>query len=135
MNETVLKRKELSRSTKLKVVNVTMIPTLLYGCETWCLSKHLESRVQATQMNVLRWTEGVSRKDRVRNVASGRSYIKGAYIGELHYELMKMLWQHLISGSTGRPGEGLIQVSQTFEQTTTQHIFEHQESGKIGLSY
>ena len=33
MNETVLKRKELSRSTKLKVVNVTMIPTLLYGCE------------------------------------------------------------------------------------------------------
>ncbi|MDA8042237.1 MAG: reverse transcriptase domain-containing protein [Pirellulales bacterium] len=34
MNETVLKRKELSRSTKLKVVNATMIPTLLYGCET-----------------------------------------------------------------------------------------------------
>ena len=30
MNETVLKRKELSRSTKLKVVNATMIPTLMY---------------------------------------------------------------------------------------------------------
>ena len=44
MNKTVLKRKELSRSTKLKVVNATMIPTLLYGCETWCLSKHLQSR-------------------------------------------------------------------------------------------
>ena len=68
MNETVLKRKELSRSTKLKVVNATMIPTLLYGCETWCLSKHLQSRVQATQMNVLRRIEGVSRLDRTRNV-------------------------------------------------------------------
>ena len=45
MNKTVLKRKELSRSTKLKVVNATMIPTLLYGCETWCLSKHLQSRI------------------------------------------------------------------------------------------
>ena len=65
MNETVLKRKELSRSIKLKVENVTMIPTLLYGCETWCLSKHLQSRVQATQMNVLRWIEGVSRLDRI----------------------------------------------------------------------
>ena len=54
MNETVLKRKELSRSTKLKVVNATMIPTPLCGCETWCLSKHLQSRVQATQVNVLR---------------------------------------------------------------------------------
>ena len=68
MNETVLKRKELSRSTKLKVVNATMIPTLFYGCETWCLSKHLQSRVQATQMNVLRQIEGVSRLDRIRNV-------------------------------------------------------------------
>ena len=47
MNETVLKRKELSRSTKLKV---TMIPTILYGYEMWRLSKHLQSqsRAQAT---------------------------------------------------------------------------------------
>ena len=51
MNETVLKRKELSRSPKLKVVNATMIPTLLYHCETWCLSKHLQSKVQATRMS------------------------------------------------------------------------------------
>ena len=68
MNETVLKRKELCRSTKLKVVNATMIPTLLYGCEMWCLSKQLQSRVQATQMNVLRRIKGVSRLDRIRNV-------------------------------------------------------------------
>ena len=68
MNETVLKRKELSRSTKLKMVNATMIPTLLYGCETWCLSKHLQSRVQATQMNVLRRIDGVSRLDMIRTV-------------------------------------------------------------------
>ena len=39
-----------------------MIPTLLYGCE------QLQSRVKATQMNVLRQIEGVSRLDRVRNV-------------------------------------------------------------------
>ena len=68
MNEAVLKRKELSRSTKLTVVNATMMPTLVYGCETWCLSKQQQSRVQATQMNVLRRIEGVSRLDRVRNV-------------------------------------------------------------------
>ena len=50
------------------MVNATMIPTLLYGCEMWCLSKHLQSKVQATQMNVLRRIEGVSRLDRIRNV-------------------------------------------------------------------
>ena len=68
MNETVLKRKELSRSTKLKMVNVTMIPTLLYGCEMKCLSKQLQSRVQATQINVLRWIKGVNRLNRVNSV-------------------------------------------------------------------
>ena len=40
---------------------------LVYGCEVWNLSKQLESRVQATQMRVLRRIEGVSRVDRVRN--------------------------------------------------------------------
>ena len=63
MNVMVLRSKELSRSTKLKVV----MPTLLYVCETWSLSKR-QSKVQAAQMNVLRMIEGVSRLDRVRNV-------------------------------------------------------------------
>ena len=68
MNEMVLRRKELSRSTKLKVVNTTVMPTLTYSCETWSLSKRQQSKVQATQMNVLRRIEGVRRLDRVRNV-------------------------------------------------------------------
>ena len=64
---TVLRRKELSQSTKMKVVNATMMPVLMYGCETWRLTKKQQSKVQATQMNVLRRTEGVNRLDRVRN--------------------------------------------------------------------
>ena len=44
-----------------------MFPTLVYGCEVWNLSKQHESRVQATQMRVLRRIEGVSRVDKVRN--------------------------------------------------------------------
>ena len=62
-SEMVLRRKKLNRSTKLKVM-----PTLMYGCETWSLSKQQQSKIQATQMNVLRRIEGVNRLDRVRNV-------------------------------------------------------------------
>ena len=68
LNDVVLRRKELSRSTKLKVVNATVMPTLLYGCETWTLSKQQQLKVQATQMKVLRRIEGVTRLDRMRNV-------------------------------------------------------------------
>ena len=53
MSKVVLRRNELSKNTKLKLVNATMIPTLMYGCEAWSLSKKLQLRVQATQMRVL----------------------------------------------------------------------------------
>ena len=43
------------------------MPVLMYGCETWSLAKKQQSKVQATQMNVLRRIEGVNRLDRVRN--------------------------------------------------------------------
>ena len=68
LNDVVLRRKELSRSTKLKVVNATVMPTLLYGCEMWTLSKQQQLKMQATQMKVLRRIEGVTRLDRMRNV-------------------------------------------------------------------
>ena len=39
LSEIVLKRKDLSKRTKLRVIDATMIPTLMYGCENWSLSK------------------------------------------------------------------------------------------------
>ena len=47
-------------------MNATMLPTLVYACEVWNLSKQQKSWVQATQMRVLRKIEGVSRVDSVR---------------------------------------------------------------------
>ena len=64
MTEAVLQsKKKLSKTTKLKVMNATMLPTLVYEYELWNLLKQQESRVQATQMMVLR---RVSRVDRVK---------------------------------------------------------------------
>ena len=48
----VLGRKELTKGTKLRVVNATVIPT--YGCEAWALQARHKGRIQATQMRVLR---------------------------------------------------------------------------------
>ena len=66
----VLGRKEVSKGTKLRVVNAMVIPTLMYGCEAWALQVRHKGGVQAMQMRVLRWIEGVSRLDRVRNIKS-----------------------------------------------------------------
>ncbi len=66
MSQEVLRRRELRKQTKL-VVNATVMPVLMYGCEAWAARKEQKSRIQATQMNVLRRIEGVCWRDRVTN--------------------------------------------------------------------
>ena len=58
-SERVRRRRELSKSTKL--------PSLLYGCEVWSLTKQQQRRVKATQMSVMRRIQRVSRLDRMRS--------------------------------------------------------------------
>ena len=42
-------------------------PTLLYGHESWVLTKKLKSKMTAADMKVLRLVKGVTRRDRVCN--------------------------------------------------------------------
>ena len=67
MSQEVLRRRELRKQTKLKVVNATVMPVLMYGCEAWAARKEQKSRIPATQMNVLRRIEGVCWRGRVTN--------------------------------------------------------------------
>ena len=67
MRRQVIERKELSKATKLRVINAMVVPTLLYGRETWTLQKRHRSKIQAMEMRYLRKVEGVTRLDRVSN--------------------------------------------------------------------
>ena len=72
----------------MKVVNATVMPVLMYRCETWSLTKQQQSKVQATQMNVMRRIEGVNRLDRVWNVD-----IRGRLNQEGNLDLVKRRWE------------------------------------------
>ena len=63
----VYESREISRETKVTVFEAVAIPTLTYGCEVWVLTKKEKSRLQATEMRMLRKIAGVSRLDHVRN--------------------------------------------------------------------
>ena len=47
-------------SCKLRVINATVMPTLLYVCETWTMLERHKSKVQAFEMRCLRRVEGVT---------------------------------------------------------------------------
>jgi len=46
--------------------------SLLYGSETWRLAENDKRRVEAADMDVLRRSSRISRKDRIRNVTIRR---------------------------------------------------------------
>ena len=58
LREEVIEQRELNKSTKFRVINATVMPTLLYACETWTLLDRHKSKVQAFEMRCLRkWKE------------------------------------------------------------------------------
>jgi hypothetical protein len=52
----------------VNIYNVLIKSSLLYGSETWRLTENNRRRVEATEMDALRRSSRISRKDRIRNV-------------------------------------------------------------------
>ena len=40
---------------------------MLYGSECWAMKKEDERAMEVTEMKMLRWSIGITRKDRIRN--------------------------------------------------------------------
>jgi hypothetical protein len=54
----------------LNIYNALIKCSLLYGSETWRLAENNKKRVEATEMDVMRRTIRISRKERIRNVTT-----------------------------------------------------------------
>ena len=64
----ILWSKDIRKERKLNIYNALIKSSLLYGSETWRITENDKRRVEATEMDVLRRSSGISRKDRNRNV-------------------------------------------------------------------
>jgi hypothetical protein len=52
----------------LNIYSALIKSSLLYGSETWRLTENNKRRVEATEMDVLRRSSRISRKEQIRNV-------------------------------------------------------------------
>ena len=67
MQRKVFRSRELSRKAKVEVYNAMVVPMTIYGCESWVLREREKTRLQASEMTVLRKTAGATRLDCIRN--------------------------------------------------------------------
>jgi len=64
----ILWSKDIKKERKLNIYNALIKSSLLYGSETWRLTENNKRRLEATEMDALRRSSRISRKDRIRNV-------------------------------------------------------------------
>jgi hypothetical protein len=65
----ILWSKDIRKERKLNIYNALIKSSLLYGTETWRLTGNNKRRVEAAEMDALRKSSRISRKERIRNVA------------------------------------------------------------------
>ena len=54
----IFKKRELSRTTKLRIYNSVIRPVTTYGCESWTLTKNLRQKLLVFENNILRRITG-----------------------------------------------------------------------------
>lgn len=64
----VLNQHNIRLSTKLKVYNAVVLPSLLYGCETWTLYRRHIKKLEYFHMRALRSILGISWQDHITNL-------------------------------------------------------------------
>uniref|UniRef100_A0A1Y1K5K2 Endonuclease-reverse transcriptase n=1 Tax=Photinus pyralis TaxID=7054 RepID=A0A1Y1K5K2_PHOPY len=67
IKSTIIRKREISRNTKMKVYKSIFRPILTYGCEGWILDNRTKSKIQSLEMKYLRAVKGITRCDRIRN--------------------------------------------------------------------
>ena len=60
--------RSLSRQAKVKMYEGIVVPSMIYGSETWNMSASDRTRLEVVEMKSLRDICGLTRLDRVRNV-------------------------------------------------------------------
>ena len=64
----ILWSEDIRKERKLNIYNALIKDRLLYGSETWRLTENNKRQVEATEMDALRRSSRISRKERIKNL-------------------------------------------------------------------
>ena len=129
--------RRINLKTRLMAIKSYIWPTLLYGAETWTITKSLLSKLDAFEMWVYRrvlkisWTEKITNEEVLRRMGTYRETVRQFKTSKLQY--LGHLIRHnssqlqLIEGKIeGRISRGRPRNTWTSDSTTTKEMKYYQ---------
>ena len=101
MRGSFIRKREISKDTKMTIYRTIYRSILTFGCESWVLNKRLESKLQALEMKYLRGVKGVTRMDKLRN-ADIREELGSEALLDFVKKRQLSWWGHLQRMQEGR---------------------------------
>jgi hypothetical protein len=99
----ILWSKDIRKERKLNIYNALIKSSLFYGSETWRLIENNKRRVEAAEMDALRRSSRISKKERMKNVTIREQIgLEGTIIREI--ERNQLTWY----GHVQRMAEGRL---------------------------
>ena len=67
LNQSLIRKKEVSQKAKQQIFNTVYKPTLLYGSESWAVNSKTGQKITAAEMKFLRRISNKTKRDLIRN--------------------------------------------------------------------
>ena len=106
----VLCERKLSAKVKGEMYKSVVRPAMLYGMETVAVTERQVEKMEVAELKMVRWTFGVTRKDKIRN-----EYVRGtAKIAKLGDKLrnVRLCWYgHVKRREEGYVGKRMMKMA------------------------
>ena len=86
-----MRQKDASETEGEGIQNGDQASNAIYGAETWATTKRQENRIEVTEMRMLRWMFGVTRKDKIRNEHIRGTTKSGTCFKQVHRENIELV--------------------------------------------
>ena len=116
--DSILKSRDITLSTKLRLVKAMVFPVVMYGCESWTVKKAEHRRIDASEVwcwrRLLRvpWTARRSNQSVLKEISPGCSLeglmlkLKLQYFGSLKQRIDSLKKTLMLGGTEGRRRRG-----------------------------
>ena len=116
--DSILKSRDITLPTKVRLVKAMVFPVVMYGCESWTVKKAESRRIDAFELwcwrRLLRvpWTTGRSNQSLLKEISPGISLegimlkLKLQYVGHLMWKVDSLEKTLMLGGIGGRSRRG-----------------------------